>query len=88
MKRNLGPALRSVATKGFIDPISLITLGFLIVGLVVSTAIVKNPEKLDIRNWAKVCSDDCIDDSDCGENEQCYRPAGGCPVCRVSAKSP
>ena len=68
---------------GFIDPISLITLGFLIVGLVVTTAIVKNPEKLDIRNWAKICSDDCIDDSDCGENEQCYRPAGGCPVCRA-----
>jgi len=68
---------------GFIDPISLITLGFLIVGLVVTTSIVKNPESLDIRNWAKVCPDECINDSDCGKNEQCYRPAGGCPVCRA-----
>ena len=58
MKRNLGPALRSVATKGFIDPISLITLGFLIVGLVVTTSIVKNPEKLDIRQWAYELEDE------------------------------
>ena len=86
MKKFLSTAksgLPRAQAKGFIDPISLITLGFLIVGLVVTTSIVKNPEKLEIRNWAKICSDDCIDDSDCGENEQCYRPAGGCPVCRA-----
>ena len=46
--------------KGFIDPISLITLGFLIVGLVVTTAIVKNPDiKLDIRNWARMSTGRC-----------------------------
>ena len=39
--------------KGFVDPLSLITLGVLVLGLVVSTAIVKNPNiSLDTRNWA------------------------------------
>ncbi|MBU1323306.1 hypothetical protein KKE75_04590, partial [Patescibacteria group bacterium] len=44
--------------KGFIDPISLITIGFLIVGLVVTTAIVKNPESFDIRQWAYELEDE------------------------------
>ena len=42
-----------LSTAGFIDPISLITLGILVVGLIVTTAIVKNPDiSLDIRNYA------------------------------------
>lgn len=48
----------STAKKGFIDPISLITIGILVVGLVVTTFIVKNPDiSLDIRQWAKVIED-------------------------------
>jgi len=43
-----------LSTAGFIDPLSLITLGFLVVGLLVTTSIVKNPNiSLDIRNYAK-----------------------------------
>ncbi|MDZ4228819.1 MAG: hypothetical protein U1C50_01030, partial [Patescibacteria group bacterium] len=43
-----------LSTAGFIDPVSLITLGILVVGLIVTTAIVKNPDiSLDIRNYAK-----------------------------------
>lgn len=45
--------MKKSLSTGFIDPVSLITLGFLIVGLVVTTAIVKNPDiSLDIRQWA------------------------------------
>jgi len=39
--------------QGFVDPISLITLGFIALALVVTVTIIKNPQSLDIRQWAK-----------------------------------
>ena len=67
--------------EGFIDPVSLIGLGFLVFTLLIGTVVVnKQNANYDIRNKARVCPDECINDSDCGKNQQCYRPAGGCPV--------
>ena len=64
---------------GFIDPISLITLGIVVVGLVITTFIVKNPEiKL-------VCLDPCQTNADCNSDEYCYRPTSGCSVCKPKA---
>lgn len=74
---------------GFIDPLSLIGLGFLVVTLLVGTvAVNKQNANYDTRSRAKVCMDDCTNDSDCGDNEQCYKPSGGCPVCRLKPKPP
>lgn len=69
--------------SGFIDPLSLISLGFLVISLLVGTvAVNKQNANYDTRSRAKVCADECIDDSDCGEGQQCSRLANGCPVCR------
>lgn len=111
-------------SRGFIDPVSLITMAVLLVGLVVSTAIVTNknfnlnPQKQAATQYCPdgeceavvvkkpspspqpatvnqtqptttapttkelPCLDPCIADADCGQNEQCYKPASGCPVCQ------
>ncbi|MCG2691808.1 hypothetical protein L6272_03190, partial [Microgenomates group bacterium] len=76
-----------LSTSGFIDPISLITLGFLIVGLVVTTAIVKNPDiNLDIRDWARMSTGRCPDGSFAPDGELKYCPKAKTPTKPAPAK--
>lgn len=62
--------------KGFIDPLSLFAIGFLVVSLIVGTKVVTDRQKsLDIRNEAKMIAD-CTADSDCGSGYKCI--SGSC----------
>jgi hypothetical protein len=68
---------------GFIDPLSLLGIGFLVATIITGTVIVRNQKiNMDIREKAATCMDPCQSDSDCNTDEYCYKPATGCPVCK------
>lgn len=77
--------MRSRLQRGFIDPLSLIGLGFLVVSIVVGAAVVRNRNvNMDIRKKAATtCIDPCQSDAECATGEYCYKPATGCPVCKT-----
>jgi hypothetical protein len=57
--------------KGFVDPLSLFAIGFLVISLIVGTKIVTDRQRsLDIREEAKMIAD-CSSDSDCGSGYKC-----------------
>jgi hypothetical protein len=57
--------------KGFVDPLSLFAVVFLVVSLIVGTKVVTDRQRsLDIRNEAKMIAD-CSSDSDCGSGYKC-----------------
>ncbi|MFH0943369.1 MAG: hypothetical protein V1810_04310, partial [Candidatus Beckwithbacteria bacterium] len=61
----------STTKPGFIDPISLITLGIVVVGLVITTLVVKNPS-INIATTdepCKICSNQkCVKNPDAPSN--------------------
>jgi hypothetical protein len=64
--------------KGFVDPLSLFAIGFLLVSLIIGTKIVTDRQRsLDIRNEAKMIAD-CSSDSDCGSGYKCI--VGECVI--------
>ena len=67
--------------KGFVDPLSLFAIGFLVVSLIVGTKVVTDRQRsLDIRNEAKMIAD-CTSDSDCGSGYKCI--VGDCVIIPV-----
>ncbi len=57
--------------KGFVDPLSLFAIGFLVISLIVGTKVVTDRQRsLDIREEAKMIAD-CTSSSDCGSGYKC-----------------
>lgn len=68
--------------KGFVDPLSLIAVGFLVLTIFIGTAVTKNKNISLNPNKEAACLEPCISNTDCGSGYFCYKPANGCPECK------
>ncbi|MBU2035888.1 hypothetical protein KKC36_00345 [Patescibacteria group bacterium] len=83
--------------RGFIDPLSLIAIGFLVVSLIVGTVVVTNKgANFDIRKLAftQTCSGGVCKSTDklsgytCNIDSECIEKSSGTPYCCKSASTP
>lgn len=66
---------------GFADPLSLISLGFLVVTLLVSTVVInKQNANYSIRSWARMITGRCPDGSMAPDGELEYCPKAKTPT--------
>ncbi len=74
-------------SRGFIDPLSLIGIGFLLITAIVGTVVANNRNiSLNFAEKAICLDNECEVNSDCGTGYRCAT-SGGCKVC-VEIPSP
>ena len=76
-------------SRGFIDPLSLISLGFLVVTILVGTiAVNKQNANYSIRSWARIITGRCPDGSFAPDGELEYCPKAKTPTKPAPAQLP